>query len=166
MTIISKFAIRQILYILFVTTLLASCSESSCDEARLEYALEFAGDNRSELERVISHYDKDPEKLEAAKFLIRNMPRWYSYSGWQLDSIKPVLSYIANTPNVNVMTEEQRSTWGAFSINELKKVYDCHVITSNYLIKNIDQAFNNWKNRPWNRTLPFDDFCEFCYHTV
>ena len=94
---ISKFAIRQILYILFVTTLLASCSESSCDEARLEYALKFAGDNRSELERVISHYDKDPEKLEAAKFLIRNMPRWYSYSGWQLDSIKPVLSYIANT---------------------------------------------------------------------
>lgn len=161
MTIISKFAIRQILYILFVTTLLASCSESSCDEARLEYALEFAGDNRSELERVISHYDKDPEKLEAAKFLIRNMPRWYSYSGWQLDSIKPVLSYIANTPNVNVMTEEQRSTWGKFSVNELKKVYDCHVITSHYLIKNIDQAFNNWKNRPWNRTLPFDDFCEF-----
>ena len=139
MDIIGKFFIIQLSYVLFAILLLASCSGSSCDEARLEYALKFAGDNRSELERVISHYDKDPEKQEAAKFLIRNMPRWYSYSGWQLDSIKPVLSYIANTPNVNIMTEEQRSTWGTFSVNELKKVYDCHVITSNYLIKNIDK---------------------------
>lgn len=89
------------------------------------------------------------------------MPRWYSYTGWQLDSIKPVLSYIANTPNVNVMTEEQRNKWEHFSVRELKKVYDSHVITSDYLIKNIDRAFYTWKNRPWNKTLPFDDFCEY-----
>ncbi len=147
--------------VLFTILLFTSCSEGMDDESRLEYALEFAGDNRSELERVIAHYNNEPEKQKAAKFLISNMPRWYSYSGWQLDSIKPVLSYIANTPNVNLMTEEQRNRWGTFSVKELKKVYDCHVITADYLIKNIDSAFRVWKNRPWNRTLSFDDFCEY-----
>ncbi len=107
--------------VLFTILLFTSCSEGMDDESRLEYALEFAGDNRSELERVITHYNNEPEKQKAAKFLISNMPRWYSYSGWQLDSIKPVLSYIANTPNVNIMTEEQRNRWGDIFRKRTKK---------------------------------------------
>ena len=39
-----------------------------------------AGDNRAELERVLAHYEGDSLKLEAAKFLIRNMPGHYSYA--------------------------------------------------------------------------------------
>lgn len=153
---------RELLNVtLFTIFLLTSCHVSIDDDSALESALVFASDNRNELERVISHYNNDSQKQEAAKFLIRNMPRWYSYSGWQLDSIKPVLSYIANTPNVNVMTEEQRNKWGSLSVKELTKIYDSHVITSDYLIKNIDKAFLNWKSRPWNKSLPFEDFCEY-----
>ena len=40
------------------------------DDKRLEQALLFAGDNRNELEKVLSHYENNPEKLEAAHFLI------------------------------------------------------------------------------------------------
>ena len=58
----------------------------------------------------------DPEKLKAAKFLISNMPHWYSYEGWQLDSIKPVLSYIAHTANVHEMTERQKKQMEGFYI--------------------------------------------------
>lgn len=151
---------KATLYILALICALSACSRHGGTDAMLDEALEFAGDNRCELERVLDHYSDDPEKLEAAKFLIRNMPHCYSYQGWQLDSIKPVLSYIANTPGVNVMTEEQRRKWGAFSTHELHKVYDCHVIKADYLINNIDRAFKAWKGRPWNRTLGFDDFCE------
>ena len=48
---------------------------------RLEYALEFAGKNRTELEKVLEHYKEDTMKYRAACFLIENMPRWYSYDG-------------------------------------------------------------------------------------
>ena len=49
------------------------------EDKQLEYALNFAGDNRNELEKVLEHYASDPEKLESARFLIRNMPRYYGY---------------------------------------------------------------------------------------
>jgi hypothetical protein len=44
----------------------------------LEYALEAAGDNRSQLEAVLKHFKNEPEKLEAARFLIENMAVHYS----------------------------------------------------------------------------------------
>lgn len=76
---------------LIVSTLVFICACSSQKEKRLEQALLFAGKNRGELEKVLVHYNNDLEKLEAARFLIRNMPRWYEYKVWQLDSIKPTL---------------------------------------------------------------------------
>ena len=68
------------LAILFVLVffIIISCSFG---DRRLEQALSFAGDNRTELEKVLIYYRGDPEKLEAARFLIRNMPHWYSYKG-------------------------------------------------------------------------------------
>ena len=41
------------------------------------------------------------------------------------------------------------------------KIYDAHIITAEYLIDNIDCAFDNWQKRPWNRSLSFEDFCEY-----
>lgn len=48
---------------------------------RLEYALEFAGKNRAELEKVLEYYKGNSLKYRAACFLIENMPRWYAYDG-------------------------------------------------------------------------------------
>lgn len=50
----------------------------------MEYALEFAGENRGELEKVLEHYNDSGLKQDAARFLIENMPRYFSYEGWQL----------------------------------------------------------------------------------
>ncbi len=55
---------------LLISVLLLSCSAPS----PLDYALEQAGSNRPELEKVLDHYKSDPEKLSAAQFLIENMP--------------------------------------------------------------------------------------------
>ena len=59
-------------YVLFILLALILAACRSEKDRRLEYALEFAGDNRVELEKVLEHYRTDPEKLEAARFLIRN----------------------------------------------------------------------------------------------
>lgn len=99
---------KKSLYIILIF-ILAACTTETLNENQLELALEFAEDNRGELESVLLHYRNDPEKLKAAKFLISNMPHWYSYEGWQLDSIKPVLSYIAHTANVHEMTQKQKT---------------------------------------------------------
>lgn len=135
--------------------LLMACS--SQNERRLEQALTFAGENRSELEKVLSHYENDPEKLEAARFLIRSMPRWYGYEGWQLDSIQSVL---IQKEKGEFVPKEVIEKWQRVSCYSLPKVYDAKVITADYLIENIDLAFDVWKRYPWNRSLGFDDFCE------
>ena len=140
----------------FIT--LVSCSTP--EERMLEQSLDFAGSNRAQLETVLDHYAGDREKLAAAKFLIRNMPRYYSYSGWQLDTIKSKLAYLAKTPNITDMTIVADPSLEHVNTSSLRKVYDCHVITARYLIDNIDRAFTAWRSRPWNRSLGFDSFCE------
>lgn len=140
---------------IFTAIILMACNSSN--SKRLEQALLFAGENRGELEKVLTHYENNPEKLEAARFLIRNMPRWYGYEGWQLDSIKPVL---IQKDKGEAVSKEVIEKWQRVSFYSLPKVYDAKVITADYLIENIDLAFDVWKRYPWNRSLGFDDFCE------
>ncbi|MDE7459242.1 MAG: hypothetical protein K2M77_10295, partial [Muribaculaceae bacterium] len=46
-------------------------------------------------------------------------------------------------------------------IDSSPKVSDCQIITADYLIKNIDRAFEQWRTNPWLRHLDFDQFCEY-----
>ena len=126
--------IRRI-YIIVFSILLGACSRNR----QLDIALEFAGDNRMELEKVLEHYKDSGEKYDAARFLIENMPHYFSSKIELLDSAKAYES----------------------SYRELNKIYDAKVIKAVYLIENIDLAFYVWKNKPWGRSLSFDDFCEF-----
>ncbi|UVR28842.1 hypothetical protein NXW46_15175 [Bacteroides fragilis] len=75
-----------LLWVLLVGSLCCSCIGNK----RLEYALEFAGENRGELEKVLEHYNDSGLKQDAARFLIENMPRYFSYEGWQLDTLKAI----------------------------------------------------------------------------
>ena len=71
-----------------------SCAHSSFEQKQLKHALDFATSNRLELEILLQHYTYDSLKLEAAKFLIRNMPHCYSYQqGGEMDSVKRVRTY-------------------------------------------------------------------------
>ena len=75
------------LFRIFSFFIIVGCS--ACRASVLESALERAGENRKELERVLRHYseeDKDSLKWEAARFLIENMPGHLSIGG---DSIGP-----------------------------------------------------------------------------
>ena len=95
--------------------------------------------------------------MEAARFLIRNMPGWYSYEGDELDSIHHLLVGVCEGRPIS---KREKNKWNRMSFNSLSKIYDAQVITAEYLIDNIDLAFEVWRKYPWNRNLPFDDFCE------
>lgn len=150
---------KLIFYLCTATYFLVACSNPAFEQTQLEYALDFAGDNRGELEKVLTHYKDDSLKLKAAEFLIRNMPRCYSYQqGGDMDSVKKVRACANSFGQVD---EKLLYRWRGYSYQHLPKVYDSQIITADYLIDNIDRAFENWKKRSWNRGLSFDDFCEY-----
>lgn len=142
-------------FLICLMVLFSACT--SYTDKRLEYALELASENRQELEKVLEHYQNDPEKLMATRFLIENMPRWYGYEGRLLDSIRPVLAAGAKK---RYIPKEVITKWQEEPFYSSKKVYDVNTITADYMIENIDQAFEVYKKYPWNKNLPFDDFCE------
>ncbi len=45
----------------------------ACYDSKIEYTLEQAGGNRTELESFLMYYSEDKQKEEAAKFLIAGM---------------------------------------------------------------------------------------------
>ena len=78
-------------FIAVVIALLVSCSPGN---KRLEQALQFAGNNRGELEKVLTYYKNSGQKYEAACFLIENMPQYYAYQGRAIDSAKAALATV------------------------------------------------------------------------
>lgn len=152
-----------------VRTLIAACAIllltcCSRESASLRYALRQAGDNRSELESVLAHYADEPEKLAAARYLIYNLPAHYSYEG---DEINEYYNYAARILSDTLLTpEQQRDTLLYVSDRDFQNVAthiipDARIITADYLIKNIDMAYSQWKTCPWARQLTFDEFCEW-----
>ena len=53
------------IFFIFLLSLFASCFDAESD---LEIALDFAGENSAELEKVLSHYENDPEKGDLMTF--------------------------------------------------------------------------------------------------
>ena len=129
----------------------------------VEYALRSAGDNRAELETVLRHYRSEPEKLKAAQYLIAGLPAHYSYAGNSIERYYAVADAVLSS---GLSPEEQRDSLLAvseqfFSDVTLNTVPDAQIITSDYLIRNIDAAFEQWKNCSWASQVSFDDFLEW-----
>ena len=124
--------------------------------------LEKAGSNRTELEKVLSHYENDSMKYKAAQFLINNMAYYFYYEGEGLnDYLIPFEEYSKKNTKPQQIVDSLNRIGYSFSINGLKKCNDLECITSEYLINNIDWAFKVWKEQPWGKHVSFDVFCEF-----
>lgn len=140
-----------------VSVLFGLLSCSSSEREQLETALVFAGSNRAELEKVLEHYKDAPLKLQAAIYLIENMPLYYTYKGNDLDSLYIALGQYADSGIYDKHLEYLKQ----FPYRNLLKEYDAKVITSDYLIENIEYSFKVWNEASWGKSLSFDNFCEF-----
>ncbi len=131
-----------------------SCSEPTA----LDSALKMALGNRMELEKVLLYYNtpEDSLKHRAACFLIENMPLKYSTIPRKLKDFKSLLVKTTKNSSEDLRNEDELYKLG---FSEFDIIYDIHVITADYLIENIDYAFEVWE-KPWNNKLLFDDFCE------
>ena len=131
---------------------------SSCiNDTRLERALNLAGDNRSELLKVLNHFQNNEEKEKAARFLIYNMIYHYT----EFDKLfSPVgNSYDLHFDHQNLKCEFDSLVKSGYILHNIKYA-DIENIKSDYLIENIDLAFAVWK-RPWANKISFDNFCQY-----
>lgn len=134
----------------------------------LAKSLSAAGENRSELEKVLAHYAQnksDSLKWKAACFLIENMPAHYAYVGAEVDHFYSVMRTVFENPrNLGraYYTEKYDSLLNVlgFGLSRSQIRPDVKSITSEYLIRNIDKAFQMW-DTPWAKHLSFDLFCEY-----
>lgn len=136
---------------------LASCTSQT--DREVDATLAFAGDNRAELERVLEHYKDDALKWRAARFLIAHMKDSYTHQAPEIDSLKAL---IRDMRTAETRPDEARwKRWKQVDYRRYPKVYDAQVITANFLIENIELAFEAWRSRPWGKYYSFDDFCRY-----
>jgi len=128
-----------------------ACSFPSCTNSNysqdVDRVLKASGDNRMELERVITHYDSlgDSLKLEAAFFLIGNMED-HAYGTYALqDSSKEDISLnVLDYPDfdaVIVYLDSIEQERGELDFERGEKIEDVSTISADYLIDQIDWAF-------------------------
>lgn len=147
--------------------LLAACHSEA--DKRLAYALELAGENRPELEKVLEHYAKDSLKLKAAQFLISNMPGQVGHDSALIQQLQPVYdkhvaiseTYDWKRPvgwqkEINKLWERE-----TIDISRYPMKQDVNTVKAGWLIKEIDLAFKTWQENDYTKDAPFDDFCRY-----
>ena len=151
-------------YFLLLGVLCLSCGR---ERGYLEEALQFAGANRPEMEKVLAHYRQHPSdslKYRAAVFLITNMPGHYSYKNTDYvqsyyDELSNGVSLDFNNLTNRTVIEDISAKYNDYRVRET--VWDMHILTGDYLIDNIERAFDVWENGEWATHVSFDDFCEY-----
>lgn len=163
------------LRLVLVLLMFVSCNQKKYpSDPALEHALELAGENRPELEKVLANYElKGSLEYKAAVFLIKWMPGKYGKVFADYDQVIPVFNALAQYKPVGGNGKQReyfhdylrsviRTRYGKILSGhfQYKTENDLETITSSYLIENIDYAFKAWR-LPWARGVSFEDFCEY-----
>ncbi|MFH1686344.1 MAG: transglutaminase-like domain-containing protein [bacterium] len=148
-----------------VLGLVGSCAHQYPDDVRT--ALDAAGPNRAALQAVLEHYaaQGDTLKLQAAQFLIVNMPE-HCYVTYRLVDTTGAehdfdITVFDNYDQLVSSFDSLQAARGELNFERNDKILDVETMTSELLIENIDYAFRAWTERPWARFLSFDQFCQY-----
>ena len=106
----------------------------SSENQWLDTALNLAGDNRAELQKVLDRYkEEDGDKYRAACFLIENMPFHGAYEGKALENYRKYFSEYVSFPysrHVQELIDSLKRADGEFSINQLTYKRDIMTVDS------------------------------------
>lgn len=131
----------------------------------VEYVLVKSGENRHELEKMLRYFQEkgDEQMLQAAFFLVRNMDIHFSETYfWQDKDGNKVDFNEFDYPNFALAVDaidSIRKVRGGLEFKDTV-IYDMHSVTGQFLINNINLAFECWRSSKF-RDIPFDDFCEY-----
>ncbi len=150
-----------------VGLIVVTCSLGPKLPVEVSSAIEAAGDNGAELEKVIAHYRTagDTLKLEAALFLIGNM-EGHGYATYDLkDTADNVVAFdVSDYPSYDSLktsVSALEAEHGELDFDKRELLTDVESITADFIITQIDYAFRAWRERPWAQHLSFDDFSQY-----
>jgi hypothetical protein len=121
-----------------------------------------------EMEKALLLYSEKDSiqhlKRKAMKFLIVNMPDKYYLSGRSIDEFHTFIDSVYQIKqdvyyDVRAIYD-QFGQHSKYRREQLRICWDIEHITSDFLSKHIDAAFDAW-HKPWAKHLNFDEFCEY-----
>jgi hypothetical protein len=133
-------------------------------------------ENRKQLEKTIAHYSKHPEdslKLQAAYYIIRNMvglktldTNSVSENNVYFDALQAVMQKegrkkLRSVEIALIIDSINKAKNLVTSVPTAKYLNDLDVISAEFLIHNIDNAFLMWQSKEWSKHIVFADFCEY-----
>ena len=171
--------------LLLIVFIFQSCQNYPDD---VNATLKLAGNNRKELEKVLTYYkssETDSLKYKAACHLINHM-KWHKSTQYcNIDSLyfkinkKLELIYnihISQVPDQDLFNSKiytqiisasvytgiliENTFLDSLQVNHLIR-YDPQFISSDFLIKHIDNAFYVWENSSFAKFLTFEEFKEY-----
>ncbi|MDE6521867.1 MAG: RICIN domain-containing protein [Muribaculaceae bacterium] len=133
----------------------------ACD-SNLQQSLDMAGDNRDELEKVLSHFkdNPDPLKYRVAKFLIENMPFHYSYEGKGIQLYDSVYLAMSEEP-IQFRDSVFKQLMENVDSKDMTAVPDIRWLKADYLIKVIDEACDTWQASLWHNEYDESLFLDY-----
>ena len=154
------------LYFACFSVCLLSIYQSGCvahSGSVLDKALQEAGDNRVEIVNAMRHFREqdDPEKLEAAEWIVSNMR---GKSGYDSLDISP---RVAMFRELTACRDHGKET-----VDSLARIYgrvyqqsmlrpDLATLDSAFLVDDIEAAFLARRRWPWAKALDFATFRDF-----
>ena len=152
---------KPLYYSIIGLILFCSCKQTN---ATLEQALRMAGENRQELEQVLNHYSQRPAdslKLQAARFLIENMPGHYTLEGDRINECREKIQADTTTTYFTRKILEISITFMPQIQKASLRLEDVQHIKADFLIRHIDRSFEKLEQLSWLHDLPFDLFLEY-----
>lgn len=136
----------------FILSLVVSCT------AELGYAQPSYCEKYGDVLDCYAANNADSLKYKAAMYLINNMDGHVSPEGVAL---KDYMCRINVMKKSNGIRQLQMEWNNAIKNGSVDYVPDSSVVTSSYLISNIEAAFDAWGKAAWKEDVTFEQFCEY-----
>ncbi|TKG94565.1 hypothetical protein EYV94_11490 [Puteibacter caeruleilacunae] len=160
---------RICVLVVFIVIMLSACTK----RGNLKEALRLSGENKSQLVGLLESYstESDSVKLQAAKYVISNLPGHYSYDTTYLCEYRTIWEVREELINDKLEPDERdarlKESWESIK-NKYplgryifgKATEDITTINSGFLKRHIDQAYEAYVANPYFDSISTRDFIE------
>ncbi len=152
--------------VLVPMTLTANATSTTTDalDTRIEQALQKAGANRAELERFLHRYEEcgDPQKREAARWLVANM-EGHGFAKIELcDKDGKELGFSAlnyqTLADAQMRLDELERSHSSADFRRVAFASDLEHATAQFLSTHLEEAFAAWRTLPWATSIRYEAF--------